>query len=751
MTLSSLFSSLRSRLAMIVLFAILPPVLLILYTGYEERRNAAAQAQESAKRLIGLASMHQMHVIDEAHHLLVTLSENLASLSGNSEECSAYLAEVLKRHPYYLNLGVIGANGKVLCSAFPVNDGNDLSDKDYFRRAVKEGDFAVGNCQVEHTSGKISIRFGYPLQNAQGRVDAVAFAAVDLAWLNDLGAHVKLPEGATFTVVARDGVINARYPEPERWVGKVVPNTGILKAITDPEQNGIIEANGIDGVRRLYAFTPLDDSPNSTFLYTGIPATFVYANAKHALTRNLVVLALVNILALVGAHLFAHLFVVRRVRSLVRTARQLAGGDLSARTEVTSGCAELDEVGAAFDEMAASLEKRDIEGKQMEGALRRSEARYRILVEQIPVVTYMAALNEAHTIFYISPQVESLLGFDQADFYEGRDTWNKLLHQDDRERVLKELLRCGKENDLFICEYRLFTFNGQLKWIRDEAVIVPNDAGEPSFMQGVMVDITDQRRSEEELLKARNELDIRVEERTRELAKANEDLRQCAEKLKFFAYSVVHDLKSPAIGAYGLAKLLQKQCRDLLDQKGMRYCDQIMRISEHIAELVEKINVYITTNESALRIESVNVGEILRMLREEFFAKLSDRGIKWFAPQAKVEVRADRLALSRVFRNCIDNALKYGGEQLSEIKIGYQELPDFHVFLVSDNGKGIRAEDAEKIFQMFERSSSSRGIEGAGLGLAIVKEIVEKHGGRVSVAPGGEKGVTFSCFIAKEL
>ncbi len=96
-----------------------------------------------------------------------------------------------------------------------------------------------------------------------------------------------------------------------------------------------------------------------------------------------------------------------------------------------------------------------------------------------------------------------------------------------------------------------------------------------------------------------------------------------------------------------------------------------------------------------------------------------------------------------MFRNFVDNSLKYGGEHLSEIRIGYRELDEFHVFSVSDDGWGISEKDAEKIFQMFQRGSSSSGIKGAGLGLAIVKEIAERHCGEVSVKAGLEKGVTF--------
>ena len=748
---SRLFSSLRFQLIVIVMLSVLPAIALILYSGFEERKNAALQAQENRRKLVELASTHQARVIDEACSLLATLSASRLSHIADTEECSAYLLSVLTRNPHFLNLGIMGTDGKIRCSALSLEGHPDFTDRDYFQHALKEGGFAIGSSQFEPTTRKTSINFGYPLKDAEGRVRGVVFAAVDLAWLSDLAAYLKFSDGVTLTIVDREGVVIVRYPEPERWAGRVFPDTGVLRAFQEKGGPGTVEAEGMDGVRRMYAFTPLDDSTHSTILYTGVPTSTVYAEANRALARNLIALGLVTVIAILVAYLFGHLVIMRRVNALIRTAVRLAGGDLGARTGIPFGSSELKQLGIAFDVMAESLENKNVERDQMEAALRRSEAKYRTLLEQIPVVTYTAALDETRTILFISPQIESLLGFDSAEFCQDPHTWIKWIHQEDRERFLEEVSRSMKDNDRFICEYRMLTLHGLVKWIRDEATIVVSDSGDPLFIQGVLVDITEKKKFEEELVAARNELEIRVEQRTEALAKVNEDLLQSTEKLKSFAYSVMHDLKSPAIGVYGLTKLLRKQYVNSLDEKGIRHCNHIMKASEHIVELAEKINMFIATKETPLTIESVKVGEILKMLKEEFSVRLGSHSVGWFEPEAEIEVRADRLSLLRMFRNFVDNALKYGGDQLTEIRIEYQEWDNFHVFSVSDDGQGVRVEDAERIFQMFQRHVSSSGIEGAGLGLSIVREIAEKHGGSVSVKAGIEKGAIFSCSISRDL
>lgn len=292
-----------------------------------------------------------------------------------------------------------------------------------------------------------------------------------------------------------------------------------------------------------------------------------------------------------------------------------------------------------------------------------------------------------------------------------------------------------------------------------------NVDGTLAGLVGVSVDITGRKEAEEALRRAHDELEIRVKERTSELAaavedlqneiaerkKAEEALRNSSEKFKLFAYSVMHDLKSPAVGIYGVANLLYKHYKDLLDEKGRIYCEQILKASEHVAALVEQINFYVAAKEAPVVVEKIKVNEILRMVHDEFSARLSLRQVDWYDFDVPVQIDGDRLSIHRVFRNLVDNALKYGGERLSKIKIGYEENEEFHVFSVSDDGVGVTREGSEKIFGLFERDRTARGISGTGLGLAIVKEIAERHGGDVWVEPGPERGTIFYISIAKQL
>jgi len=236
-----------------------------------------------------------------------------------------------------------------------------------------------------------------------------------------------------------------------------------------------------------------------------------------------------------------------------------------------------------------------------------------------------------------------------------------------------------------------------------------------------------------------------------ERKQAEEVLKRTYEKTKLLAYSISHDLKSPAIGIYGLTRRLIKDYEDILDERAKNYCDQILKAADHISALVANINVYISTKETPMRIESIKFREVLRLVIHEFSAQLDLRQIRWSQPESVPDIRGDRSSILRALTNLVDNALKYGGDDLSEIKIGYEASDDFHILSVRDDGVGMNKEDPEKVFGPFQRHETSIGVEGIGLGLAIVKEVAEKHGGKAWAEPGPEKGITFHLSISRHL
>jgi len=142
--------------------------------------------------------------------------------------------------------------------------------------------------------------------------------------------------------------------------------------------------------------------------------------------------------------------------------------------------------------------------RRMYEQLERAEAKYRALVEQLPVVSYTATAPPVGTLFYVSPQIEPLLGFTPGEWTADTGLWLRQAHPEDRERVLNQVTRCWETGERLVCEYRLLARNGDIVWLRDEAVIIQDGDGKPVLMQGVLIDITEreQERSGRKRLQA---------------------------------------------------------------------------------------------------------------------------------------------------------------------------------------------------------------------------------------------------------
>jgi diguanylate cyclase (GGDEF)-like protein/PAS domain S-box-containing protein len=132
-----------------------------------------------------------------------------------------------------------------------------------------------------------------------------------------------------------------------------------------------------------------------------------------------------------------------------------------------------------------------------EARLRAAEAKYRTLVEQLPLVTYIDALTASATSLYASPQVEPLLGYTVDDWLTDPEFFPKLLHPDDRQRILDLVDHCNETADPFRAEYRLIARDGRTVWVQDESLVVMDEDGRPLVTQGYLLDITARKESEE--------------------------------------------------------------------------------------------------------------------------------------------------------------------------------------------------------------------------------------------------------------
>lgn len=500
---SFFLSSLRARLTLLIILAVLPPIGLIVYTTWEQKQLAADEAQETALRVVRLVSANEEKVAEAARQILLTLAKLPEIHRRGPQDCSRLLSDLLTEHPSYANLGVIDTNGDLICSGKPFTGPVNLLDRTYFQRALERRDFVVGEYQIGRITGKATINFAYPVLNSDGNIQSVVYAALDLAWINKMVGEARLPEGSTVTVVDRQGVVLARIPDPEPWIGKSTLEAPIVKSVLS-EREGTIVATGLDGVERLYAFTALSRLPENEegFIWVGIPKNVAFADVNRISIRNFIALGLVTLLIVAAVWLGGGPLILRRVRALVDVTKRLAGGDLDARTRVAYAKDEIGDLARAFDVMAETLQLQDAERKASEEALRHSEQRYRSLVESAADAIF--SISTTGSMVSLNPAFKKITGWEPSEWI-GKH-FGDLVHPDDFPTAMGAFLRTLQGETPAVFEIRILTKSG--------AYIAGEFTATPQMENGQVVEILGIGRD----ISQRKELFRKVERRTEELS-----------------------------------------------------------------------------------------------------------------------------------------------------------------------------------------------------------------------------------------
>lgn len=493
----SAISSLRFRLILLVLFAVFPALGMILYTDFQERKEESARVRQETLNLTTLASKSQVQSIEGVRQLLVALSKLPQVRSNNSVECSSFLTDLRDEYPLYANLGVVELDGKVRCSAVSFRKSINIADLTWFQRALKNSYFSVGDYQIGRITGKPSINFSYPIRDERGRVEAIVYAALDLTWFNQLTTAANLPPDAAFTIIDGKGTILARYPDPEIWVGRHAPEVPIVKTILTQQKEGTVEARGLDGVLRLYAFAPLSGVPEGSNIYVsvGIPRAIAFAKSDQRLRQNLIWLGLIGATSLIAAWMGTDLFVLRQVKVLLKATRQLADGNLNVRTGLPYNGGELSQLAQGFDRMAASLQKSQETLQQSQQTLQQKEKQYRLVVNNLREVVFQTDINCLWK--FLNPAWTEITGFKLEESIG--TNFLDYVHPDDRQTHLEEFqLLIERKKDFCCYEVRYLTQDGTYRWMEVHAQIMLATDATILGTSGTLNDITERKSIEAE-------------------------------------------------------------------------------------------------------------------------------------------------------------------------------------------------------------------------------------------------------------
>lgn len=504
------FSSLRFRLILLVLLAVIPAMGITLYRGFEERKLAIEHIKQSQLRLAKLISHNFDHLIENTRHLLHGLAQLPQLHHYESASTSQIFANILKQHPWLLNIGAADAKGDIFASAVPMAKSINIADRSYFQLALRNRKFSLGDFQVGRIVNKPVINFGYPVIDEEGKIKSIIFTALDLSWLNKLVESVNLPSGSTLWLINHNGIILAHYPETEKWVSKTLTDQPIIKEILEQKQ-GTIEAEGIDGQERFYSFTSFSGhlSAGNIYLAIGLPKSIVFAEIERIERRNILLISIIGLLSILTAIVFGNIFFHKRLKALVEATQKLKSGDLSSRVKIGRTNDEINHLASAFNEMAASLEEREIERKKAEETLRVSERKFRELANLLPGIVF--EVDEKGNLTFASQKAYELMGYSSEDFEEDLNIF-QFLAPEEIERGKEIFIKAQQEekNNLI---FNLIKKDGS----KFPALIHSQPAmrdGVSLGVRGLAVDITELKRKEENLKEK--------EEEARKLANENE-------------------------------------------------------------------------------------------------------------------------------------------------------------------------------------------------------------------------------------
>jgi PAS domain S-box-containing protein len=265
--------------------------------------------------------------------------------------------------------------------------------------------------------------------------------------------------------------------------------------------------------------------------------------------------------------------------------------------------------------------------------------------------------------------------------------------------------------------------DGATAWVLWTQTVVGHDRHR-RLIEGVVEDISDQKRIEAELV-----------DKSEELARSNA-------QLEYFAYAASHDMQEPLRSVSLVASMLRLQYADRLDECGREWLDKLCASSARICRMIRDALAFARVGQGGLDHGPVDCGRVLGRVVANLGELIVDSRAE-VVINAKAMVDGNESLLEQLFQNLISNGIKFCSADSPRVRVDASRLGDVWQFAIADNGIGIPDEHRESIFRLFHRLHDHHCYQGSGIGLALCQRIVEHHAGRIWVESVEHKGSTF--------
>jgi PAS domain S-box-containing protein len=323
---------------------------------------------------------------------------------------------------------------------------------------------------------------------------------------------------------------------------------------------------------------------------------------------------------------------------------------------------------ALLDEMAADIgfflesHRRGEERLSAEISLREAEERFRQLAENIDEVFWLTTPDRSRML-YVSPAYETIWGRSRQSLYASPRDWLHAVHPEDRERVLGAI-RTQEAGGSREIEFRIARPDGEIRWMRSRAFPVRDETGEVYRVAGIAEDITEHRQAEEAVRRARDELEERVAERTRELAEANLKLRDLDRLKSEFLANMSHELRTPLNAIIGFSQLMYDgKAGGALSAQHKEYVGDVLQSGKHLLQLIN--DVLDVSKIEAGKMEMIKstfpVDGVILEVVQNVAPMMSVKGLSLVRdiPENLPEITTDRRKLLQILLNLVSNAVKF--------------------------------------------------------------------------------------------
>ena len=398
-----------------------------------------------------------------------------------------------------------------------------------------------------------------------------------------------------------------------------------------------------------------------------------------------------------------------------------------------------------LEEQNNALQEENFRRRRVQEVLRESRERYRLLAEN---TTDMISRQTPEGIYrYVSPACRVLLGYAVEEMI-GKSALD-FIHPDDL-KIIKEPINSGQERPpVSTATYRVHRKDNTYVWLETTTRIIRDpETNEELELIAVSRNVTERKEAQEALQKARDELEIRVAERTAELKEKNEALSRLDELKDEFLANTSHELRTPLNGIIGIAQSLIEGAAGSLTPEQVYNLSMIVSSGGRLANLVNDILDFskLKHQEIDLQLKAVDmqaVTNVIITLSQPLIDEKSLQLVNQVDPTLP-HVHADEGRVQQIMHNLIGNAIKF--TEAGTVTISASVQGNMLAVTVSDTGVGIPPDKLESIFQSFEQveASDTRSHGGTGLGLSITKQLVELHGGTIIVQSVVGQGSDFT-------